>query len=151
MRFAFALILVVSLNGAAVSAESSFRFAGFSVDTTIAALEDRYPTSSKSDSHIYVSDTDVKNHVYGISISKDRVRLSFEKRLDTGILAYPACKLVLDQLIELNERPTTVQEFFEEVVRSRRIIWRNETEEMILFCFEKDGKYLVEAVSFYKS
>ena len=118
---------------------------------TDSLLEDRYPTSSKSDSHIYVSDTDVKNHVYGISISKDRVRLSFEKHLDTGILAYPACKLVLDQLIELNERPTTVQEFFEEVVRSRRIIWRNETEEMLLFCFEKDGRYLVEAVSFYKS
>jgi hypothetical protein len=139
-RFLFAttafMLPVTALAMLLCSAEG-FAFAGLSPRTTMEAARKRYPRSSITGRHVYVSEVDSHDHIYGIDLPRSgdpRVRISFERR-GRQRHDYPRCQQVIALITKQYGEPAVVQKFDEERSRNRRLIWRRGEDNLSLLCF----------------
>ena len=115
----------------------SLSFAGLSPRTTVEAAKKRYPRSSFRDRHVYISEEDSHDHIYGLDLADSgnaRVRIWFERHRREHH-QYPRCEQVVAVITKQYGQPAVVQEFDEERCRNRRLIWRHSEEELSLLCF----------------
>jgi hypothetical protein len=115
----------------------SLHFAGLSPRTTMQEAQKRYPRSSFTGRHVYVSEADSHDHIYGIDLpgtGEPRVRVLFE-RWRRGHNDYPRCEQVAAVIKKQYGEPAVLQEFDEERSRNRRLIWRSGEDELSLLCF----------------
>jgi hypothetical protein len=134
------LVTLAILGGAVfqVWSAETVGFAGLSRQTGIEAARKRYPHSSIVGRHVYVSDADSHDHVYGIDLSdgssSGQLRVFFER---PGVQrpAYPPCEGLTAAIKKQYGEPSAVQEFAEEKAWNRRVIWRRDGESLSLNCF----------------
>jgi hypothetical protein len=150
MRATFSTAFILALvSQAAFSQDSHFEFAGFTIATTLSEAKRRYPGSYEANSHIYVSEDDSHDHIYGISISSTRTLLHFERRLENGGVLYPLCRSLFDQIFTSYGGPDVVQSFNEEASPVHRRVWNKGNERLVLRCFETDGTRFAEHVELF--
>jgi len=128
----------MSVNARLLSTER-LAFAGLSPRTTIEAARQRYPHSSINGGHVYVSEADSHDHIYGIDLPRpgqpsSHIRVFFERR-GRERNEYPRCEQVAGIISKQYGRPAAVQEFREERSWNRRLLWRRGEEELSLICF----------------
>jgi len=125
----------------------NFAFAGLSPRTTVQEAQKRYSRSLFTGRHVYVSEADSHDHIYGIDLpgsGEPRVRIFFEyRRRDHN--EYPRCEQVATAIRRQYGKPANIQEYDEERSRNRRLIWRSGNEELSLLCFQMGRQPLFAA------
>jgi hypothetical protein len=140
------LMGVMALTWPLLAAES-FAFARLSLQTTLEAAQKRYPHSSITGGHVYVSEADSHDHIYGIDLpgtGNPRLRIFFERR-GRQRHDYPRCEQIAAAIRQQYGEPAVVQEFDEERSRNRRLIWRRGDEDLSLLCFRMGRQPLYAA------
>jgi hypothetical protein len=131
---------------------TSFSFAGLSRTTTAAELALRYPRSSLSGNYMELSAADTHDHIYSIELPgmarQGRFRLGFERPESQGAAGrYRSCDKVEADIKARYGPPDDIDEYREELVLNRRLVWRGQSETLYLHCFRmKGGIFLVEAL-----
>src|SRR5918995_1270861 len=97
-----------------VFSADGFVFAGLSLHTTLEHAQERYPRSSIVGRHVYVSDEDAHDHVYGIDLPDGgavrRLKVYFESSRSQRA-EYPPCDPLVKSLTTQYGEPSRVQEF----------------------------------------
>ena len=117
----------------------SFTFAGLNLETTMADLKRRYPSSMALDTLVYLSDEESHDHISTIGLSSNSaartLTITFERRR-RGRATYPLCGQSLSRLKESYGSPADVMDAQEERARQRRFKWNTSTESLTLACFQ---------------
>ena len=126
----------------------SFVFAGLSPRTTLEILQKRYPHSTITGGHVYVSAADSHDHIYGIDLpggaGSPTIRIFFERR-GRKRNEYPRCGEVEAVIKRQYGDPAVVEEFEEEQARNRRLLWRRGKDDLSLLCFQMGRQPLFAA------
>ena len=140
MRIATRVVVLFQLSTltSVVFAADGFVFGGLSLQTTLEDAKKRYPRSTIVGRHVYVSDADAHDHVYGIDLPDGgtvrRLKVFFERSGSQGA-EYPPCERLVKTIRTQYGEPSRVQEFDEERARNRRVSWVRGREELSLVCF----------------
>lgn len=126
-----------------------FQFAGLTARATIEQVQARYSSSELSGSHLFISEQDSHDHIYGISVYDHQTLLAFERKAYSGEVSYPLCRSIFNKIFSAYGGPHIVQRFHEETMQTHRRVWRNGDERIALRCFEKGGSRYAERVELY--
>ena len=135
---------ISSLLGSQASAQE-FSFGGLSQHTTVEEARKRYPTSTITDRHIYLSTSDAHDHISTIELpaqSRERRLKMFFERTGANGPQYPWCEDVLALLREPYGEPAATQRFYEGTSSARRMLWQRGKEVLSLACFSTDARPL---------
>ncbi len=149
--------VVLAAIARADAREAVYSYAGIRVSDQIAEVSRRYPNSRRTAGTIYVSEKDVRDHVYGILISSHghftRVRLTFERKLraadGTRRMVFPTCNSVYQRFAREHGPQTSSQKYYEAMTETHKRIWSAGRETATLLCFkDNSGQWRVEAIEF---
>ena len=115
-----------------------FTCAGLDLETTLADLKKRYPSSVAVDTLVYLSDEESHDHISTIGLRSNgparTLTITFERRRE-GRVTYPSCGQSLSRLKERYGSPANVVDAQEERALKRQYEWTTPTEALTLDCF----------------
>jgi hypothetical protein len=137
------------------SAGSTFEYAGLSLVTDPSTFRQRYPASVVNGTIVRVSKLDAHDNVRYVrrwtNAGKDELNILFEvpyEELDKKPTSFeedhsarnPLCAPILERLMKVYGKPTKTHTWPEERLSHRISTWTKGREEMILDCYNVDGK-----------
>jgi hypothetical protein len=142
-------LLVIGLLTASGSVSAEwFEFAGLSRATTLQDVAKRYPNSTVTGSHVYVSPKDTHDHIFGIELFSPKPSSSLRIDFESPDRKYPLCEVIERSIVSRHGPPSEVREFHEEAAKNRYLVWKLELETVQLQCFKFDetAGYFAEAI-----
>lgn len=139
-RVAVRIATTLALGGSSVlvAQDTAFVFAGLSLNTTMAELQQRYPRSTFLDSLVYLSEQDSHDGISTIGLAQNvpvrRLTITFERQR-AGKPTYPACESLVASITDRYGRPAAVADAQEEQARNRRFAWKSAGQSLTLNCF----------------
>jgi hypothetical protein len=150
MRALQLALVAIGYTAMATASDAQLSYGGWTADTSLQAMTQRYPHSRATDTYIDVADSDSHDLVHYISVGNELILLGFAHRSSQGREVFPLCDEILGRIRANYGDPDIVENFNEEAMVVYRPVWKRGTEHLAVRCFEMGNNRYAERIELYR-